>query len=366
MRGLALATFWLCFGSIAYVYVGYPLLLVLWSRLRPRPVRHGEIEPPVSLVLAVRGEVERLEQKLENLLALDYPKDRLQIVVSLDGPSADCERVARRFAARGIELVSAERHQGKAAALNRGVAACSGELVVFCDARQRVSAGSVRALVANFADPSVGAASGELVLLDERDSEAADGVGLYWRYEKALRAMESRIHSTVGATGALYAIRRELYRPLPEGTLLDDVLVPMRIVLAGRRTVFEPGARAYDREAPPELEFTRKVRTLAGNFQLLDLLPALLDPRRNPVFVQFVSHKLGRLLVPHLLVLLFVSNLFLLEGGYLVFFAGQCLFYLLATAGALVSRGAARTSRHGDASPARNISRPFYAKGHRS
>ena len=120
----------------------------------------------------------------------------------------------------------------------------------------------------------------------------------------------------------------------------------MRIVLAGRRTVFEPGARAYDLEAPPELEFTRKVRTLAGNFQLLELLPALLDPRRNPVFVQFVSHKLGRLLVPHLLVLLFVANLFLLDGVYLVFFAGQCLWYLLATVGALVSRPAAQSARH--------------------
>ena len=364
---IALVTFWLCLGLVVYVYAGYPLLLVVWSRLRPRPVRRGTAEPPVSLVLAVRGGGERLEAKLENLLALDYPRDRLQIVVSLDGASADCERAAERFAARGVEVVRSERHQGKAAALNRGVAVCRGELVVFCDARQRLSPGAVRALVASFADPSVGAASGELVLLDDSGVEAGDGVGLYWRYEKALRAMESRIHSTVGATGALYAIRRKLYQPLPEGLLLDDVLVPMRIVLAGWRTVFEPAARAYDLEAPPDLEFTRKVRTLAGNFQLLQLLPALLDPRRNPVFVQFVSHKLGRLLVPHLLVLLFVANLFLLDGVYAVFFAGQCLWYLLATVGALASRPAAQSSGLTSSSSRHTPAvRPSYAKGHRS
>jgi cellulose synthase/poly-beta-1,6-N-acetylglucosamine synthase-like glycosyltransferase len=260
-------------------------------------------------------------------------------VVSLDGSTDGSERIAARFAARGVQVVESVRHQGKAAALNRGVEAARGELVVFCDARQRLDPGAVRALVASFADPSVGAASGELVLLDGSGRIAADGVGLYWRYEKAVRAMESRIHSTVGATGALYAIRRELFAPLPEDTLLDDVLVPMRIVLAGHRTVFEPGARAYDHEAPPALEFARKVRTLAGNFQLLTFLPELLSPRSNPVFAQFVSHKLGRLLVPHLLVVLLVANLFLHSGVYLVFLVGQCTWYLLASAGALVARG---------------------------
>jgi cellulose synthase/poly-beta-1,6-N-acetylglucosamine synthase-like glycosyltransferase len=351
--------FWSSLGLIAYVYAGYPLLLLLWSRLAPRRVRRSAVldavlgadntssegvgsttpaEPSLSLVLAVRNGADHLQSKLANLIALDYPRDRVEIVVSLDGPSPESERIAARFADRGVLVVRSDRHQGKAAALNRGVAASRGELVVFCDARQRVAADALRSLVASFADPEVGAASGELMLLDENGGVAGDGVGLYWRYEKALRAMESRIHSTVGATGALYAVRRELFSPLPEGTLLDDVLVPMRIVLRGKRTVFEPGARAYDLEAPLELEFKRKVRTLAGNFQLLQLLPGVLDPRRNPVFLQFVSHKIGRLLVPHLLIAVLVSNLFLLHGIYLPLLAAQCVFYALAIAGTLAPR----------------------------
>jgi len=341
----AVVAFWVSLALIAYVYAGYPLLLVAWSRLAPRPVRRRDHEPTISLVIAVRNASQRLEAKLANLLALDYPADRLQIVVSFDGPSPLADRIASRFGARGVDVVRAELQEGKAAALNRGVAASRGELVVFCDSRQRVGPGALRALAACFADSEVGAASGELVLIDDRGAVAGDGVGLYWRYEKALRAMESRIHSTVGATGALYAIRRELWSPLPQGTLLDDVLVPMRIVLTGRRTVFEPAARAYDQEAPPELEFTRKVRTLAGNFQLVQLLPSLLDPRRDPVCLQFVSHKLGRLLVPHLLVLLLVSNLFLLHGFYLVFFAAQCSWYALAAVGAVAARRKARVRR---------------------
>jgi cellulose synthase/poly-beta-1,6-N-acetylglucosamine synthase-like glycosyltransferase len=353
------AVFWLSLALVAYVYAGYPLLLLLWSRLRPRPVRRGEWEPTVTVVLAVRNEREHLEAKLENLLTLDYPADRLAIVVSLDGSTDGSDAIARRYAAHGVEVVGSECHQGKAAALNRGVSRARGELVVFCDARQRLDRDAIRALVAPFADPSVGAVSGELILLDETDRVAADGVGLYWRYEKAIRAMESRIHSAVGATGALYAIRHELFVPLPEDTLLDDVLVPMRIVIAGRRTVFEPGARAYDREAPPELEFARKVRTLAGNFQLLTFLPALLRPRANPVFVQFVSHKLGRLLVPHLLVVLLVANLFLHHGVYLVFLVGQCGWYLLASAGALAARGRPKPRRR------EAVGAPLYQRGHR-
>jgi cellulose synthase/poly-beta-1,6-N-acetylglucosamine synthase-like glycosyltransferase len=332
--------FWVSLLTVAYVYAGYPLLLLAWSRWKPRPVRHGGAEPTVSLVLAARGERNRLAAKLENCLALDYPAHKLEIVVSLDGCADGSDRVAARFASRGVRVVSVDRHCGKAAALNRGVAAAGGEIVVFCDARQELERSAVRRLVSCFADPAVGAVSGELVLLDDDGKVAADGVGLYWRYEKSVRAMESRIHSAVGASGALYAIRRELYTPLPEDVLLDDVLVPMRIVLAGWRTVFEPAARAYDQEAPPDLEFTRKVRTLAGNFQLLTLQPELLSPRSNPVFVQFVSHKLGRLLVPYLLAALLVSNLFLLEGLYLVFLGGQLAWYLLASAGALVTRGA--------------------------
>lgn len=333
--------FWTCLALVAYVYVGYPLLLTAWSRLGRRPVRKGPHEPAVSVVIAARNERATLGPKIEGCLRQDYPPERLEVVVSLDGPTDGTEGVVQRLAEASegrVRVVASARQEGKAVALNRGVEAATGEVLVLCDARQRLEPGAVRELVANLADPAVGAVTGELLLEDGRGRQAADGVGLYWRYEKGLRAMESRIHSTVGATGALYAVRRELFEPLPAGAILDDVIVPMRAVLAGRRTVFEPRAKAYDRVQPPELEFRRKVRTLAGNFQLVGLVPDLLKPWRNPVFLQFVSHKLGRLMVPYLLVGLLASNLFLREGIYLLFLVGQGSWYALAGAGALVSR----------------------------
>ncbi|HEX6200554.1 MAG TPA: glycosyltransferase family 2 protein [Thermoanaerobaculia bacterium] len=340
--GIVEAVFWASFVFVAYVYVGYPLLVAFWSRVARRPVAKGDWEPAVSLVIAAYNERDTIAGKIENCLGLDYPADKLEIVVSLDGSTDGTGEVLERLLGEGpcatVRVVGSRRHEGKAAALNRAVEAARGEILVFCDARQRIEPGAVRELVADLRDPSVGAVTGELMLLDDDEHEAADGVGLYWRYEKALRAMESRIHSTVGATGALYAIRRELFQPIPEAAILDDVIVPMGAVLAGKRTVFEPRARAHDRVCPPEQEFKRKVRTLVGNFQLVALMPELLVPGRNPVFLQFLSHKIGRLLVPHFLVLLFASNLFLREGFYLVFLVGQCGFYLLAGAGALVSK----------------------------
>jgi cellulose synthase/poly-beta-1,6-N-acetylglucosamine synthase-like glycosyltransferase len=333
------AVFWTSLLAAGYVYVGYPLVLAVWSRLAPRPVRRSGWEPAVSVVIVVHNERDTIERKIDNCLCLDYPREKVQVVVSLDGPT-DGTDVLVRQRELPIDVVASSRHQGKAAALNRAVAAATGDIVVFCDARQRVDTGALRELVANFADPTVGAVTGELVLVADDGAEAADGVGLYWRYEKALRAMESRIHSTVGATGALYAIRRQLFVPLPEETILDDVMVPLRVVLGGRRIVWEPRAKAYDRVCPPELEFQRKVRTLAGNFQLVALMPQVLRPWRNPIFVQFLSHKVGRLLVPYCLVLLFASNLLLREGLYLVFLAGQGTWYLLAGVGAVVDRAA--------------------------
>ena len=180
------------------------------------------------------------------------------------------------------------------------------------------STSAIRELAGNFADDTVGAATGELLLLDRSQGEAKSDVGIYWRYEKAIRSLETEIHSVLGATGAIYAIRRELYRDIPEDTLLDDVLIPMRIVLGGKRAVFDTAAKAYDEVACcPQAEYGRKVRTLAGNYQLLTQMPHLLIPGVNPVFFQFISHKAGRLLVPYALVALFASNLFLLHGFYL-------------------------------------------------
>jgi poly-beta-1,6-N-acetyl-D-glucosamine synthase len=331
--------FWLSFAVVMYVYVGYPVVLALWRRVKSRPVRKQYWEPTVSIVIAAHNEAESIEAKLKNCLALDYPKRKLQIIVSLDGPTDGSEFIVWKYVARGVELVHSKEHVGKPIALNGAMRRATGEIVIFADARQTFERGAVRELVANFADESVGAVSGELMLTDDSEEESRTEVGLYWRYEKLIRAMESEIHSVAGATGAIYAIRRELYEELPSQTILDDVLTPLRIVLRGRRTVFEPAAKAYDAVACcPRAEYGRKVRTLYGNYQLIVAFPRLLLPWRNPIFIQFVSHKVGRLLVPWALLTMFLTNLFMLRGIYAVSFSLQAAWYVCAAAGYVLSQ----------------------------
>ncbi|MBI4458515.1 MAG: glycosyltransferase family 2 protein [Acidobacteria bacterium] len=310
-------------------------------------------------MIAARNEAEHIDAKIRNCLDLEYPADKLEVIISLDAPTDGTEALARRYTDRGVVVLHGPVHQGKAAAINRAVAVARGEVIVFADARQRISRAALRELVANLSeDDSVGAVSGELMLLDRVSGgveESSDAAGLYWRYEKWIRAMESDVASVVGATGALYAIRPALFTPLPVNTILDDVRIPMQIVLCGKRVVFEPAAKVYDSVACcPEAEFRRKVRTLAGNYQLLAQMPALLLPWRNPVFLQFVSHKVGRLLAPYFLAALLVSNCFLLRDFYLVPFGLQVAWYLSAYAG----RVALKTQ-----SPA-EMSKPFVF-GHR-
>ena len=340
---MATTIFWASFAAVFYVYCGYPLLLFLLRMVVRKPVHKAAWEPFVSVVIAAHNEREHMETKIHNCLDLDYPRDKLEIILSLDGPTDGTERVARRHERHGIRVIHWPTRTGKAEALNRALATAKGEVILFADARQQIHPGALRELLANLQDCSVGAVSGELVLLDrlsEHNGESSNAVGIYWRYEKWIRTMESDIASMVGATGALYAIRRSFFTPLPKGTILDDVLIPMRLVLRGKRVVFEPLAKTYDNVACcPEAEFERKVRTLTGNYQLLAQLPDLLLPWRNPIFFQFVSHKVGRLLAPYFLAALFVSNCFLLYGNYLVLFGIQVAWYLSALAGRVMARG---------------------------
>jgi len=375
--------FWLSVAAVAYVYAGYPLLLRLWARLRPKPVRQGAIQdpqPPVSIVIAARNEGARLASRIDNLLTLDYPASRRQIIVVSDGSTDGTLDVLARYQ-RLVDAVALPPG-GKAVALNAGIARATGEIVVFADARQVFAPDALRELVAPFGDHSVGAVTGELLLdaesscrragtdrraverragtraegSDRREddrrrtirSTIADGVGLYWKYEKQLRRLESTVASTLGATGAIYAIRRSLYRPLPADTILDDVLTPMRVVLAGYRTVFNERARAFDRAAvDADAEARRKVRTLAGNYQILSLEPRLLLPWRNPVWFQYLSHKLGRLAVPYALLAIFFASVVLAGvSGPISFYGaaltGQVIFYLLAGVGAVLELAARR------------------------
>jgi cellulose synthase/poly-beta-1,6-N-acetylglucosamine synthase-like glycosyltransferase len=345
--------FWTSAFVILYSYLGYPLLLAAWAGLFSRVPRKGPIDgprewPSVSIVLAARNEAAHLQARIRNLLELNYKGAREIIVVSDGSTDGTAEVLAAFGTAIRVLPVPAG---GKPLALNAGVEAATGEILVFADARQQFCPDALLELVANFDDDRVGGATGELMLDCEgtrrTDSTIGDGVGLYWTYEKWLRRKESAVWSTLGATGAIYAMRRSVWTPLPPDTLLDDVLAPMRAVLAGYRIVFEERAQAYDRTSPDAAaEARRKTRTLAGNYQILGQEPRLLVPIVNPVWVQYVSHKIGRLLVPWALLALLVSSAVLAASNWLYFaaFCVQVGFYGLADLGAWLEARERRTN----------------------
>ena len=326
--------FWLCFAVVGYAYFGYAIWLWLYVRLRPRPFLKDPITPSVSIIIAARNEEANLPAKLENLRLLDYPRDRLQIVIASDG-STDRTAGILREQAPPIFPIILDESNGKACALNEAVKHATGNILVFLDTRQTLDTSAVSELASCFADPGVGAVSGELLLQSTPGSSSTNALGIYWKIEKALRKLESASGSVVGVTGAIYAVRRELYLEIPSGTILDDVFVPMNVARAGKRVVFQPLALARDLIFNEKgKEFSRKVRTLTGNYQLLRLAPWLLSPA-NPLLFRFISHKLLRLIVPLLLVLMLVASAMAVGPVYRAIFWLQILFYVLAAFGTL-------------------------------
>ncbi len=333
---LAALALWASAVVLAYTHAGYPILVGVWARLRRRRVYKRPILPDVTVLVVVHDEAARVGRRLENLLALDYPRDKLEIILASDGSTDATVCRAQAYDAQGVRVVAFPVWRGKPSVLNDLVRRCRGEIVVFADARQAFDTGALRALVAPFADPRVGAVSGALVLAGDPDVRTVGaGVGLYWRLETSIRAAESAIDSTVGVTGAIYALRRELFEPLRPDTLLDDVVVPIHVVRQGFRVVFEPLARALDRPArSASEELARKARTIAGCFQLFSRERWLLDPFRNRLWLQTVSHKALRLLTPLLLGTALAANLWLADARpYRLLLAGQAAFYAEALLG---------------------------------
>jgi biofilm PGA synthesis N-glycosyltransferase PgaC len=323
--------FWAATLVIAYTYLGYAAWLWVRAQLSPWPVRRAPAEPGVSVVMVVRNEEQVLESKLRNLLDLDYPPESCQIVVVSDGSTDRTEAILRQHLHNPrMHVVMNQVSRGKASGLNDALAWVQGEIVVFTDARQKIEPGALRILLENFADSEVGCVSGELMLGDPGAGETGQGMGLYWRIEKYIRELEAASGSVVGATGALYAVRRGLLTGLPEGTILDDVYIPLQVVRQGRRVVFEPRARAWDSpDLGGGLEFARKVRTLSGNYQLVQLMPWVLSGQ-NPLLLRFVSHKLLRLVVPFALAAMLISSLWLRAPLYRLALVLQLAFYGLA------------------------------------
>jgi biofilm PGA synthesis N-glycosyltransferase PgaC len=317
--------FWFSIIAIVYTYVGYPAGIWLLARIRGRKTSKAPTTPSVTVVLACHNEEANIAARLRNLAESDYPADLIEIVVVSDGSTDRTVELANNCDLEHVRVVGYARLMGKAAALNVGVKIARGEVIVFADARQRFEPRAIRELVANLADPSVGAVSGQLQLGGVDGSAIGEGAGRYWRYETWIRRSEADFDSCIGAVGAIYAIRHELWRTLPSGAILDDVYTPMQIALAGYRVVYEEKARAYDHvSATAGQEFSRKVRTLMGNYQLCQSMPGLLSPSHR-LFVQFFSHKLLRLAAPVLMLVLLASNSVIAASSV---GAAETLFYM--------------------------------------
>jgi cellulose synthase/poly-beta-1,6-N-acetylglucosamine synthase-like glycosyltransferase len=332
---------WTALALLVYVYFGYPLIAWLRRRLWPHPVARIRIEPHVTVVVVAYNEAHRIGRRIENLLSADYPRKRLSIIVGSDGSTDETVERARRYEDQGVTVRNFGQRRGKPAVLNDLVSSATSEIIVFADARQRFEPGAIRALVANFADPLVGAVSGELILRKRQGtSPAGEGAGFYWKYEKFIRANESWTGSTVGATGAIYAIRRGLFAPIPPDTILDDVLIPMNVVRRGYRVLFEAEARAHDLiSGTPREDFIRKTRTIAGTFQLFARQPWILNPRCCRVWFEALSHKALRLTIPLLHMVMFVANLALIDvWPYQLTMGAQVLFYAAALVGYFETR----------------------------
>ncbi len=330
----------LAFCILVYTYVGYPILIGVLARLRPlRVAEDPAYLPKVTACIPVYNAASYLTAKVESLLALDYPADKIEILLYSDGSDDDTNAVAAAIASRDprVKLLINDKRGGKPKGVNRMLEVATGEVLLMTDVRQPLVPGALRALVTKLADPSVACVSGNLVL------RGSAGAGAYWRYENWIRMQESRFRGMVGVTGPIYAIRKVDMRPLPEGVILDDMWVPLRLRLAGRHILFAEGAIAYDDAFGDKREYGRKVRTLAGNYQLFALLPALLVPFRNPSWFETVSHKLLRLVCPWaLLGLLAASGLGAITKaeptpiilyGLRPLLGGQMAFYLFALLG---------------------------------
>lgn len=347
MDKLFITIFWLSVIFIVYTYFGYPILLTIIAKLRGRNVNKRDNIQSVSMIITAYNEEKNIRNKLENVMNLDYPPDKFEVIVVSDASTDKTDEIVHEFETQShaqnishisvvpIRLIRMQKRGGKAQALNFAAQEAKGDIIVLSDTRQLYDKNAISELVNNFNDPSVGAVSGELYLENPEGGGVGEGVGMYWKYEKLIRKMESRLYSTSGATGAIYAIRKELFKPIPNDTILDDVVIPMNIVLNGYRVVFDDKACAYDRVAnTAKQELTRKIRTLCGNYQIMFRMPQLLNPFRNKVFFQIVSHKFFRLFVPFALIFTLISSIFLAKFSfYKIMLILQVMMYLSALIG---------------------------------
>ena len=336
---------WLSLLALFYTYAGYPLLVALVSMLRPRPRHKGVCQPSVSVIITAYNEERDIAGKLQNTLALDYPKELLEIIVASDCSTDRTDEIVQSFASSGVRLYRQPERLGKTTAQNAAVERARGEVLLFSDATTMYDAGALRAMMPNFADPTIGCVAGRLIYVDPTGSSVGRGAVSYWGYETFLKKHESRACSLIGASGCLYAVRRTAYLPLyPEAH--GDFIIATKMVQQGLRTVFEPEAvctEETNRQINNELNM--RVRVITQTFTDLWRHRAMLNPWRSGFFaIQLFSHKVMRYSVPFFMMALLFSSIILASSSrfYLTLLSAQIGFYLAAALAWLFDRIGAR------------------------
>lgn len=355
---MAQIIFWGSLGLIFYTYFGFPLLLLVRGFLSRRPVQAADFEPQTSIIIVAHNEVDTIGAKLENMISLDYPRAKLEIIVASDGSTDGTNKIVKNYSDHGVKLLALPR-QGKIPALNTAADRATGEILVFSDANSIYKPDALSALLRPFADASVGAVGGNQVYLKSDDANMAGfGEGLYWNYDRLLKRMQSVSGNMIGATGAIHAIRRDLFEPVPL-SVSDDMVISTRAILKGFRLAFAPNAIAYETIAPTEeAEFARKVRVIVRALRATWTVKQLFNPFRYGFYsIQIFSHKLLRWSVGWLLIVLFLASLILFQKGlfYQLFTIGQIAFYSFALLTILFRRSSISTKK-----VYKLISIPFY------
>lgn len=326
--------FWLSIGLTVYTYVGYPFIIWTVARLRPKPVMKGSCFPTVSLIIAAYNEERVIKDKLENTLALLYPKDKLEIVLVADGSVDNTVTIAETFRPKGIRVLYEPQRRGKTAALNRAVEVSNGEILLFSDANTVYSEGVIDALVKNFHDPTVGGVSGRKIILQDAKRVASQGETAFWSYEASLKKWESLAGSIVTADGEIFSVRKSLFEPIPQKVVHDDMYLTLTLIKKGYRVVYESDATSGEHASKHLLdEFHLKVRYASAGYQIVSFFRTMLIPPRTLFAFEFLSHKLFRWLAPVFIVTVFISSAFLSAPFYQFAFWTQVLFFVLAAVG---------------------------------
>ena len=329
---MAEGIFWLTIGVIFYAYLGYPFLILCLSLFINNKVNKGDHEPSVTFLITAYNEEKNMREKLENTLSLDYPRDKMEIIVASDASTDKTDEIVKEFLGRGVVLHRVEGRLGKTETQNQAVKVARGDIIIFSDATAKYRKDAMRKIVRNYKDPSIGAVSGRYEYVNPTGAPIGLGTILFWKYENFIKSRQTRIKTVTGCCGCIYSVRRSLYEPLPR-EIISDLVEPLKILEKGYRIAFEPEAVAYEMtEEKPEEEFSMRVRVITRGMSGLAYVKDLLNPLKYTfVSFQLISHKVLRWLMPFFLIILFTSNLLIIERSpYTLVFILQATFYLSA------------------------------------